>query len=95
MDTRELAGTQVVPTVDHVGIDHDAETPLYQQLAAILRDQVARGELTRRMPSLKTLTQQYGISHITAEKTLAVLRDEGLIRTVIGRGSYVVPPHER
>lgn len=95
MDTSEIAGTQMVPTFDRVGIDHDAEMPLYLQLAAILRDQIARGELTRRIPSLKTLTQRYGISHITAEKALAVLRDEGLIRTVIGRGTYVVPPGER
>lgn len=95
MDTSESTGTQLVPTFDAVGIDHDAETPLYLQLAAILRDQIARGELTRRIPSLKTLTQRYGISHITAEKALAVLRDEGLVRSVIGRGTYVVPPAER
>lgn len=95
MDTSESTGTQLVPTFDAVAIDHDAETPLYLQLAAILRDQIARGELTRRIPSLKTLTQRYGISHITAEKALGVLRDEGLVRSVIGRGTYVVPPAER
>jgi DNA-binding GntR family transcriptional regulator len=78
-----------------VGIDHDAATPLYLQLAGILRDQIARGELTSRVPSLKTLSQEHGVSHITAEKALAVLKTEGIVRSVIGRGTYVVPPGER
>jgi GntR family transcriptional regulator len=78
-----------------VGIDHDAATPLYLQLAGILRDQIGRGELTSRVPSLKTLSQEHGVSHVTAEKALAVLKEEGIVRSVIGRGTYVVPASER
>jgi DNA-binding transcriptional regulator YhcF (GntR family) len=51
-----------------VGIDHDAATPLYLQLAGILRDQIGRGALTSRVPSLKTLSQEHGVSHVTAER---------------------------
>jgi len=78
-----------------VTIDHDAEEPLYLQLAAILRGQIASGELERRVPSVKTLTQQFGVAQGTAERALAVLRDEGLIRSRMGRGHFVVPPAER
>jgi DNA-binding GntR family transcriptional regulator len=78
-----------------VSIDHDAEEPLYLQLAAILRGQIERGELERRIPSVKTLTQRYGVAQGTAERALAVLRDEGLIRSRMGRGHFVVPPSER
>lgn len=60
------------------------------QLADLLRSQIGRGELTSRVPSVKTLSQDHGVSHVTAEKALAVLRDEGLIRSVIGKGFYVV-----
>jgi DNA-binding transcriptional regulator YhcF (GntR family) len=60
-----------------VSIDHDAEEPLYLQLAGILRGQIERGELERRVPSVKTLTQQYGVAQGTAERALAVLRGEG------------------
>jgi len=57
-----------------VTVDHDAEEPLYLQLAAILRGQIQAG---------------------TAERALAVLRDEGLVRSRIGRGHFVVPEGER
>lgn len=74
-----------------MSIDHDAEEPLYLQLAAILRGQIAAGEITARVPSVKTLTQQYGVAQGTAERALAVLREEGLIRSRMGRGHFVVP----
>jgi len=78
-----------------VTIDHDAEEPLYLQLAGILRVQIQSGQLERRVPSVKTLTQQYGVAQGTAERALAVLREEGLIRSRQGRGHFVVPPGQR
>jgi DNA-binding GntR family transcriptional regulator len=72
-----------------VQIDHDSPTPLYRQLAALLRAQIDNGTLTGRVPSVKTLSQEHGVSHITTEKALAVLKDEGLIHSVIGKGTYV------
>jgi len=48
-------------------------------------------EITARVPSVKTLTQQYGVAQGTAERALAVLREEGLIRGRMGRGHFVVP----
>ena len=73
-----------------MSIDHDAETPLYVQLADILRDRIRSGALTRRVPSVKSLTQEFGVAQGTAERALALLRDEGLIRSVMGRGHFVV-----
>jgi DNA-binding GntR family transcriptional regulator len=78
-----------------VSIDHDAEEPLYLQLAAILRGRITSGDLERRIPSVKSLTQEYGVAQGTAERALAVLREEGLIRSRMGRGHFVVPPAER
>lgn len=65
------------------------------QLAAVLRAQIEAGEIERRVPSVKTLTEEYGIAQGTAERALAVLRDEGLIRSRMGRGHFVVPAAER
>lgn len=59
------------------------------QLARILRNKIISRELAGRVPSIKTLAQDYGISHISVERGLAILREEGLIYTVIGKGSYV------
>lgn len=69
-------------------INRDAATPLYQQLAAILRDQIKSGELAGRVPSLTQLMAQHQVSDPTVRGALRVLRDEGLIETVPGRGTY-------
>jgi DNA-binding transcriptional regulator YhcF (GntR family) len=71
------------------GLDHDSGEPLYKQLAALLRVQIKEGRLTGRVPSVKSLAQDHGVSHITAEKALAILRQEGIIRAVVGKGHYV------
>lgn len=78
-----------------MGLDHEAETPLYRQLAGVLREQIASGAIARRVPSVKSLVQEFGIAQGTAERALALLREEGLIRSVMGRGHFVVPPGER
>ena len=74
-------------------IDHEGDVPVYLQLAAILRGRIERGELAPRrpLPSINRLAQEYGIARGSVEKAVQVLRDEGLVRTVIGRGVYVVP----
>lgn len=73
-------------------IDHLTGEPAYLQLARILREMITSGQIAPRqpMPSIKTLTQQYGVAKGTAEKALGVLRSEGLVVTVPGRGVYVV-----
>ena len=72
-------------------IDHEGAVPVYQQLAAILRDQIESGELRsgRPIPSERTLTQRYGVAVGTVKKAVEVLRTEGLVHTVIGRGIFV------
>jgi GntR family transcriptional regulator len=74
-----------------VEIDPESGTPIYLQLAAILRGQIQCGEIPvdRALPSVKVLVQTYGVAQGTAEKAVGVLRDEGLVHTVIGRGVFV------
>jgi DNA-binding GntR family transcriptional regulator len=59
------------------------------QLAALLRCQIEDGTITNRLPSVKTLSQEHSVSHITAERALVTLKDAGLITPVIGKGYYV------
>jgi len=70
-------------------VDDQSPEPLYRQVASILRERIASGDITSRLPSLKTITQEYGVSHVTAEKAVALLREEGLVVVVIGRGAFV------
>ena len=80
-----------------VTIDHRAEEPPYLQLAAILRARLEAGELPagQMIPSIKTLSQEYGVALSTVRRSLGVLKDEGLIRTRPSWGAFVIPPDER
>jgi DNA-binding GntR family transcriptional regulator len=73
-----------------VSLDHSSPAALYVQLAAILRGQIERGELTGRVPSAKGLAQEYQVAVGTAERALRILREDGLIESAMGRGHFVV-----
>jgi len=74
-----------------VTIDHEGETPLWRQLADILRAQIESGELPpgRMVPSETTLVQRYGLARGTVRKALDWLEDQGLVNRVTGRGTFV------
>ena len=84
-------GRSRMPTVGAVIVDHDAETPLWQQLASILRGQIKSGELPpgRVMPSETTLMQEHGLARGTVRKAVDALAEEGLVNRVQGRGTFV------
>jgi DNA-binding transcriptional regulator YhcF (GntR family) len=73
-------------------IDPMSGVPVYRQLADLLREQIASGELAPRtpLPSAKTLAQEHGIAIGTVTRAVDVLREEGLVRTIPGRGVWVV-----
>jgi DNA-binding GntR family transcriptional regulator len=72
-------------------VQHGTSQPPSRQLAAILRQQIKSGELKSgdRIPSLVTLSQEHGIAVVTVQKSMKILRDENLIETVAGYGSFV------
>jgi GntR family transcriptional regulator len=80
-----------------VTVDHEGRTPVYLQIAAILRDRIDSGELApgKVIPSETTLMQEHGVARLTARKAVRVLASEGLVEVVTGRGAYVVPEDER
>lgn len=72
-------------------IDHDAGTPVWQQLANILRGQIERGDIApgKLLPSTRTLMQTYGVSDGTVKRAVTALKEAGLVESVVGRGVYV------
>jgi DNA-binding transcriptional regulator YhcF (GntR family) len=73
-----------------VSIDHEGDVPVYIQLADILRARIESGELAPRgrcRPTDADAGLRRGGG--TIDKALGILRAEGLVRTVIGRGIYV------
>jgi GntR family transcriptional regulator len=75
-----------------VTIDPDSGIPVYRQLALILADRIERGEITRRLPSETTLMQEFGLALGTVRKAVGVLRDDGLVFTTPGVGTFVRQP---
>ena len=69
---------------------HDSRPP-YQQAADEIRKEIKSGRLKpgEQLPSHRELQERFGVANMTARSALRVLRDEGLIYTVQGRGSYV------
>ena len=65
--------------------------PLYNQLADILREMIKSGELQPRsaLPSESYLQQEQGVSRGTVRMAVGILRDEGLVVTIRGRGTFV------
>lgn len=90
-----MTGLPVTGHDEPVTIDPESSDLYYEQLARILRVRIASGKLTTWMPPKRELSEHYGVAPGTAEKALAILVTEGLIRLVKGRGYYVNPPEDR
>jgi DNA-binding transcriptional regulator YhcF (GntR family) len=70
-------------------IDPDSAVPTYEQLAGIMRDEIAQGNLRGRVPSIHTIALHHRVSHRTAARALSILKGEGLIVSVPGQGHFV------
>ena len=81
--------TSMVSHDGRVSIDPDSGVPAYRQLATILVGRIASGDITRRLPSENTLMQQYRQALGTVRHALAVLRDEGVVFTTPGLGTFL------
>jgi GntR family transcriptional regulator len=44
----------------------------------------------QRLPSEAALAEEYGAARMTVRRAIRELRDRGLIRTVYGKGTYVL-----
>lgn len=78
-------------TLCYMPVDHGAPEPLYLQLAAILRERIASGELPPRskLPTLAELAGEHDLAITTVQKAVGLLKDEGLVVAYPGRGTFV------
>ncbi len=59
------------------------------QLAGLLRERIRAGKIGPRVPSIMELADQTGLAPATVKRALRLLKDEGVIYTVPGRGTFV------
>lgn len=57
---------------------------------ASLRDQISRLEDGARLPTVRDLMRIHQVSQATVQEALTRLRDEGMLTSQVGRGTYVV-----
>lgn len=88
--------TDTVTSVeDRRPLDEADPRPLWEQLAARLRERISSGDLTGQLPAEWRIAAEYGVSRDTVRRALDRLRDEGLITSTRGRGTFVVRPEDR
>lgn len=76
-------------------IDYDPTRPKWEQIAEVLRERIADGTLPpRALVSEVQLESEFGVARGTVRKVTAALREEGLIVTTPGMGSFVAEPDE-
>jgi GntR family transcriptional regulator len=80
-----------VSNVGLVEVDRFDRTPIYQQVAAIVRERIKAGALRPRdrIPSESEMVRDHGVARDTARQAVALLRDEGWVMTMPQRGSFV------
>jgi GntR family transcriptional regulator len=73
-----------------VDLRRDSATPLYQQIAGLLRADIERGVYApgARIPSLKDIEQDTGCTPKTIQRGIGILVDEGLVVVVPGKGTF-------
>ena len=78
---------------DHPAIDPSAPKLVYVQVADHITARIEAGDLAAgaRLAAERDLATEYGVSYDTIRRATALLRDRGLILTIVGRGTYVKP----
>ena len=69
----------------------DDKSPIYLQIVMFIKRSIASGEVTLddEMPSRRGLSALLGVNPNTAQKAYAALEEEGLIRSMPGKGSFI------
>ena len=61
----------------------------YVQIADQLRDSIQSGEIADILPSYTAIAEETGVAPGTVRRAFAILKAEGLIYAVPGRGTFV------
>ncbi|MFE9440693.1 GntR family transcriptional regulator [Streptomyces sp. NPDC006602] len=72
------------------------DIPRWRQVAEVIRRRIEDGTYPprTRIPSVVEITAEFGIAAVTAQKVHKGLRQEGLIYTEPGLGSFVTERQE-
>ena len=77
-----------------MALDRESAIPLHTQLEQMMRQKIANSEwiVGKLMPSENKISQEYGVSRMTVRNVIAKLEQEGLVKRVMGKGTYISSP---
>ena len=75
-------------------ISYQSKDPIYIQIVSQIKKLVLEGKLKHgdSIPAMRTLAKDLSVSVITVQKAYEILRDEGFLNTVVGKGTFVEKP---
>jgi DNA-binding transcriptional regulator YhcF (GntR family) len=79
----------------NLNIDLDNKVPKYVQIVEAVTDAIRRGQLKKdqRIYSINELSNKYFLSRDTVEKAYNILRQQGIINSVKGKGYFIRDVH--
>lgn len=74
-------------------ISNNSSIPIYEQIKNAIKNAIISNELKEEemLPSVRNLANDLKISFLTVKKAYDELEQEGFIKTVQGKGSFVAP----
>lgn len=77
-------------------INHSSMIPIYEQIVDQMKAMIIQGNLSVNdaLPSVRSLSKELKISALTVKKAYDNLEEEGLTKTVHGKGTFVCAVHK-
>lgn len=74
-------------------IEWDRDRTVWEQLYELLRARIEDGTYRPRypIPSITQLEQEFEVARTTVRRVLRILKDEGYLRAISGKGTFVRP----
>ncbi len=72
-------------------INRKSIQPIYEQVVEQIKEQVSSGEMTPgdRISSVRALAKELKIGALTVQKAYDILQREGIIESVVGKGTII------
>lgn len=74
-------------------ISNSSSTPIYEQIKQAIKQSILNNELKEEdmLPSVRVMANDLKISFLTVKKAYDELEQEGYVKSVQGKGSFVAP----
>lgn len=74
-----------------INLDYTSSVPMYKQIKNAIKQNICNGQVKDKelLPSIRQLAKELNVSMITVKRAYTDLEDEGLVSTVLGRGTFV------